>query len=757
MNEDNRLDLLLKQAEKAAVSRDFAFAEKILASQDVEDIAGKDNPRILFALGDLYMKAERFAEAFSIFKRLVALQPSNTEALNRIGTILRRMGELRKSLDVLLRARALGDRSSGLLYNLGNTYKEMRSYAEAEACFRQALGINPGDTLAYNHIGTIEFLRGNYKNAFEEYRKGLRSDPNHPFIHFNMARLYRLLSRDDDAESEYIAAIKSRPNWLKALSELASLYKVEGELEKRSVVLERILATDSKNLPALLDSAENAEKLNEFANARDFFARAIAAARHNPLPAEKYARFLMSAGDFANAATVIESYNVDNPDDKSLVPDLAEIYLESGRDSDAEKLLKEYTAAKADDARAWQLLARLHLERGDKEAAKEDLEKALSSGPENVKMRKELAEQLAEAGVLQEARSRLAIYSKDKPDSSPTDMLLGAIYEQEGDFEKALARYANVIEREKDNMLANAPLVLLYQRMEKKDDDVLLAVADIAAEIAKQSGNNLSMLQESLKLYEESASQYQLSNPQAAAKNLLVLARMQNELKSAIENALRQGGLKGLLDKTDVLESGKKAYPNEEHKESKVDIRSLEEALRGSGDEACDIPQETEEEEILRQPQYAEPQDGLEAEGEELDENAAEAEEDSTETEITEYAILELLEYLRGALLFLPEEDQVKYRKSDERMLMEHVIAKLSGRSDLHEKGEAKSDAQEMSESAKNNLADLTEALSFLVNLSAELPDKDVAVILGKRTETVQERLKSLEEKSRQQKLPPQA
>ena len=817
MNDDNRLNFLLEQAEKAAVSRDFDFAEKILTSQEVKDIAGPDSLRVLSTLGSLYMKAERFEDALSVFKRINALNPSDTRALNKMGAIYRRMGENEKSLDVLLQARSLGDNSSELLYNLGNTYKEMHSYEDAKKCFMQALDINPNDTLAYNHIGTIEFLLGHYNRALAEYKNGLRCDPNHPFIHFNMARLYRLLDKADDAEREYVAAVKSRPNWLKALNELSSLYKAEGDLEKQSVVIEQVLAIDSKNLPALLDRAEIAERTKQFTDARDFFVQAVAAHQHNPIPTERYARFLSEAGDFAKAALAIESYNEDNANDKSLMLDLADIYLDAGRDADAEKLLKEYASDAEDEARALQLSARLHLERGEKDAARQDLEKILSGNPQTIKKRKELAEQLAEAGLLEDARSQLALYSKEHPNDPASDILLGAIYEQEGNFKDALERYAAVIKREQDNVQANKALALLYQRMGKGDSAVLLAGDAITAEIARHGDRDLSMLQESIRLYEQAARQFELSNPGAAEKNLQALARIRSDLKKAAESALEEDGIEEqgetapalpAVDEGGTANSDKAAESPPPADEGKVDISSLVKALQGVEIVAENIPQETEEEEGISQVYLSQPKpnvpvqepaeqpkapepaeqpvvlvvkaekpvrkvkewpvfaeieedddDDDEDEGKipfvlekEVAKSSPAVEEDAAEVvdangDITEYGILELLEYLKDSLSFLPEEAQNKYRKSRERMILEYLIAKLSGKPGLLANNAAK--AQESGKSSSGGIPALSETFSLLANLSAALPDKDFASILGKQAETVQGKLKSLEEEGR--------
>ena len=113
---------------------------------------------------------------------------------------------------------------------------------------------------------------------------------------------------------------------------------------------------------------------------------------------------------------------------------------------------------------------------------------------------------------------------------------------------------------------------------------------------------------------------------------------------------------------------------------------------------------------------------------------------------VSEYDILELLQYLKDALVFLPEDAQEEYRKSDERMILECLMRKLAGKPGLRTHAAA---LQEKSGSAESASPSLSETFSLLANLSASLPDKDFASILGKHVEAVQERLAKLEEESR--------
>lgn len=531
------VDNIVTKVKKALMSRDFEFAERILRSAKTVKPDVEQDPRYLRALGMLYLKAENLQRALAVFKTLNSIEPDNPETLNTLGVIFRRKKEYTHSLNALLQAKNLGDKSAGLYYNLGNTYKEMQAFEDAERCFLQALEINPRDALAYNHIGTIEFLSGSYENALRAYRNGLKIDPNHPFIHFNLARLFRLRRKPEDAEREYLAALKNHPGWQQALEELSSLYSSMGETEKRAGILQRILSIDSTNVPALMDSAEIAEKTDKPEKAKGLYRRAVELAGNDSRPARKFSRFLQSCGEGTEAAEVLEQFNAGNPEETEVLLDLADLYLESSRYAPAREILAKYREKNPDDVRLLRLTAKLHTALGEESKAKDCLQRILELEPGRIEVRKEFAQQLAEAGLLQEARKQMEMYLQESPADSGARMLLGTVYEQLRDFEKALSCYTSVIEREKDNIKANAALSLLYQRMGKNTEAVALAGRMVTKQGTDTGDNSLETLQESLTLYEQAMNHYRISNPTAAAENLRLLSRILGGRKRAARPA----------------------------------------------------------------------------------------------------------------------------------------------------------------------------------------------------------------------------
>lgn len=524
----DRVTLILNRARQAVLSRDFEFAEELLTSQKTKSAAGEDNKEILELLGELYLKSENFSKALAVFEKLNSLSPANVEILNNLGVIYRRLTQYEKSIEVLKQARAAGDNSSTLLYNMGNTYKEMQFYDEAAQCFSEVLEMNPDDVLAYNHLGTIEFLNGNLDKSLHAYKLGLQRDQNHPFIHFNLARLYRFQGKPLDAEKEYMAAVKNRPAWVQALRELASLYDSIGDTEKYIDTLKRILSVDAKNVQALLDYAEFSGKHERIEEAKTLFEKAVRIADSDSKPSLAFAAFLRSIAQVSEALATLENFNKRHPGSMDVMLDLAEMYMNQFQYPKVRELFTECEKIDSDNLKFLSLQGRFYITMGDNERARFYLARIFSIAPTKVEFRMEFAAQLAEAGLLPEAEEQITAYLNEKPSDHGARIILGAIYEQMENFDSAAACYKTVIAEEKDNFQANTALSLLYQRMGKTMDAVRLADEMVNLQGSRASEEDLASLGKSISLYEQAVDQYKTTNPSVTSRNLELLHRYED-------------------------------------------------------------------------------------------------------------------------------------------------------------------------------------------------------------------------------------
>ena len=78
------------------------------------------------------------------------------------------------------------------------------------------------------------------------YKTGLRIDPNHPILNFNIAEVFRIQDKYAEAMLSYQTALKARPNWTSALTGMADCHIKMGELQKAIEIYKNITENETK-------------------------------------------------------------------------------------------------------------------------------------------------------------------------------------------------------------------------------------------------------------------------------------------------------------------------------------------------------------------------------------------------------------------------------------------------------------------------------------------------------------------------------
>lgn len=118
---------------------------------------------------------------------------------------------------------------------------------KAENLCNEAIKIKPGFAGAINTLGIIEFKRGNFENAAENFRKTIEVSPNYQGIYFNYSNALSMSGKPEEAETQLQkASIATPPNanapiWIETLNNLAFAYARKEKFENASENFARIL------------------------------------------------------------------------------------------------------------------------------------------------------------------------------------------------------------------------------------------------------------------------------------------------------------------------------------------------------------------------------------------------------------------------------------------------------------------------------------------------------------------------------------
>lgn len=150
-----------------------------------------DEPRLQFHIGNTLLALKLFDEATIAFRRSLALQPGDVDALNNLGNAL--SGGLRheQAVDCFRQALAMRPDAPQVLYNLGRALLALDQLEEADESFRAALAFAGPDVEAtrlidlYNSLSEVLIQQGRHDEALAVCRGVPVSIADAPAIRWN--------------------------------------------------------------------------------------------------------------------------------------------------------------------------------------------------------------------------------------------------------------------------------------------------------------------------------------------------------------------------------------------------------------------------------------------------------------------------------------------------------------------------------------------------------------------------------------------
>jgi tetratricopeptide (TPR) repeat protein len=270
--------------------------------------------------------------------------------------------------------------------------------------------------------------------AVSEYKLAITADPESLFLRVELAELYWRVSRVGDAIHEAEDVLKSDPDYPDAHRLLARIYwHMLGENQ-----------TDKVNKEILHKAIEHMEALTRLQpsdlDSWQLLGRLYKMNNQGQKAEEAFKKVL----------------NVD-PDSKSGLTSLAQLYFEQGDYEGALELLKRIPEGDR-DAPVLGMLGYAYSETRDYNAALSTYEKALAQDPDNQELRRFYAEALMGMGNTPAARAEFEKLLKADPDDASTYLRLAQLDRQEGRFDEARK------ELERANALQPDDMEIPYQQ-----------------------------------------------------------------------------------------------------------------------------------------------------------------------------------------------------------------------------------------------------------------------------------------------------
>jgi len=166
------------------------------------------------ALGLLSMDEKRFSDAEAAFRRAIALKPDWSWPRNALGILLANYTKDRaaEAEDAYRTAIRLDPNWSRPYNDLAILLRLTGRLGEAEEAALTAIRLDPDSVATHNNYGNLLVAQRRLSEAETEYRKAIELDPGHPKPYYNLACVYGLENRREEALALLEDAVTRNPD-----------------------------------------------------------------------------------------------------------------------------------------------------------------------------------------------------------------------------------------------------------------------------------------------------------------------------------------------------------------------------------------------------------------------------------------------------------------------------------------------------------------------------------------------------------------
>jgi len=207
-----------------------------------------------YGLGSIYLKREKLDRARDSFERAVRSKASYPDTLpkgwNNLGIIATRQGRTDEAIGYFQKALNLSAEYVVALENLGNAYRQIHEWKQAQQALERALILKPDRPELHYGLGMVFAQTNQPERANDELQTALKLRPDYPEALNNIGVLYVRTRRPEQAIAEFEECMRVAPSFDQAYLNLARLYALQADSQKARSVLLQLLGRQPNNVQA---------------------------------------------------------------------------------------------------------------------------------------------------------------------------------------------------------------------------------------------------------------------------------------------------------------------------------------------------------------------------------------------------------------------------------------------------------------------------------------------------------------------------
>ena len=364
--------------------------------------------------GNLYHKQQRYEEAYEANLKAAELQPYKSVAFSDIARsliMLKRYDEAEKNVK---RALELDPENSGAWQNYGSLHLKQQRYEEAAAVFKTAIDLSSSDKdliLAHGGVADSYYRLGNHKKAMEWIKRAQALTPassGQGDLSELLVKVLLALGKTEEAEQHMLQATQDGHSEKEVwnLLELHKTFVKQGDTEKASIYLQRILKLAKDNPEVLQRAADTLRKQEQYTKAIEIYKQVLAIDSDFGAAYGAMGDALFRLGRYEEAIESFErSIELNTVPSSAATPFLimAQAASKLGRSSDANKYYERAIELDPQNVRALESLAMARFREKRYEDALRFITSARDIRPEDARIYSNIGITLYHLGRLEEA------------------------------------------------------------------------------------------------------------------------------------------------------------------------------------------------------------------------------------------------------------------------------------------------------------------------------------------------------------------
>jgi protein O-GlcNAc transferase len=206
-----------------------------------------DSIKILFAKAQSCRVNGDRDGAISFLRDIIAIEPTNADALNNLGLLLFESGAIDQAIDYYTKAIGSNPFSAEAHCNYATALHAKGRMAQAERNFARAIELKKGLVEAYLGLSGIKETAGDFESAKNLLCDALRIRPDNAIAYFRLGTIMREWDQLDHAIACFRNTIRLNPDHILALNNLGETLQAAGEIEESEKCFRKVIALDPDN------------------------------------------------------------------------------------------------------------------------------------------------------------------------------------------------------------------------------------------------------------------------------------------------------------------------------------------------------------------------------------------------------------------------------------------------------------------------------------------------------------------------------